>query len=136
MDNLCVLCGKIIPEGRLVCLSCEDSSQGISGQKQRIAQGRKGYVEIVGPCSKYINGKGWTTQVPKSLIESYLEDKLEERSLEIYIFLKNIFDNFGRQARIVTGWSLKEIDEVLELLKKQFNIEVNDNGLCRPFQGK
>lgn len=23
MDNRCVMCGEVIPEGRMVCLSCE-----------------------------------------------------------------------------------------------------------------
>ena len=30
----------------------------------------KKYVEIIGPCSKYIDGKGWVTQVPEELLIS------------------------------------------------------------------
>ena len=30
----------------------------------------KKFVEIVGPCSKYIDGKGWTTQVPEEQLAS------------------------------------------------------------------
>ena len=28
----------------------------------------KNYIEIIGPCSKYVDGKGWTTLVPEELI--------------------------------------------------------------------
>ena len=28
----------------------------------------KKYVEIIGPCSKYIDGKGWVTLVPEELL--------------------------------------------------------------------
>lgn len=28
----------------------------------------KKYVEIIGPCSKYIDGKGWVTQIPEELL--------------------------------------------------------------------
>jgi hypothetical protein len=26
------------------------------------------YVEIIGPCSKWIDGKGWVTQIPEHLL--------------------------------------------------------------------
>lgn len=38
----------------------------------------KEYVEIVGPCSKWIEGKGWVTIVPMELIENALSDKKKE----------------------------------------------------------
>ena len=28
----------------------------------------KKYVEIIGPCSKYVDGKGWVTLVPEELL--------------------------------------------------------------------
>ena len=28
----------------------------------------KKFVEIIGPCSKYIDGKGWVTMVPEELL--------------------------------------------------------------------
>lgn len=30
----------------------------------------KPYIEIVGPCSKWVQGKGWVTQIPIYLIEN------------------------------------------------------------------
>lgn len=29
----------------------------------------KDYVEIVGPCSKWIEGKGWVTKIPVELLK-------------------------------------------------------------------
>ena len=28
------------------------------------------YAEIIGPCSKYIDGKGWVTQIPEELLKN------------------------------------------------------------------
>ena len=28
------------------------------------------YIEIVGPCSKWVDGKGWVTKIPKELLFS------------------------------------------------------------------
>ena len=93
MDNVCVLCGKIIPEGRLVCISCENSSHGVKGRKQSMAQNSRGYVEVIGPCSKYITGKGWTTQVPEEQLASLGYNKVGDDFVVIpkstYINLMN-----------------------------------------------
>ena len=34
-----------------------------------------GYIEIIGPCSKWVEGKGWVTKVPFELIEKIIIDK-------------------------------------------------------------
>lgn len=31
------------------------------------------YVEIVGPCSKWVEGRGWVTRIPVSLMLSLIE---------------------------------------------------------------
>jgi hypothetical protein len=53
----------------------------------------KKYVEIVGPCSKYIDGKGWTTQVPEEQLASLGYNKVGDDFVVIpkstYINLMN-----------------------------------------------
>lgn len=34
MDNYCVCCGDIIPEGTMVCPACENEVYGKSGNKE------------------------------------------------------------------------------------------------------
>ena len=75
-------------------------------------------IEIIGPCSKWVEGKGWVTKVSESLIKPYLDYKLKERTLEVYIFLKNIADHpevFKQDLKVI-----------LEVFAKTFNIEVEN----------
>ena len=48
MENRCVCCGEIIPEGRQVCIRCEreaeDEDYKISGQDQRRGLHSRGKV--------------------------------------------------------------------------------------------
>jgi hypothetical protein len=39
------------------------------------------YVEIIGPCSKYIDGKGWVTLIPVHLLEQQGFKKIEKEEL-------------------------------------------------------
>lgn len=41
------------------------------------------YVEIIGPCSKYIDGKGWVTQIPEHLLEAQGFRKIDVRLLNV-----------------------------------------------------
>ena len=38
--------------------------------KKNVIIKEKKYLEIVGPCSKWIDGKGWTTLIPITLLEN------------------------------------------------------------------
>ncbi len=48
MENRCVCCGEIIPEGRQVCMRCEREAENedhkISGQDQRRGLYRRGKI--------------------------------------------------------------------------------------------
>lgn len=41
-------------------------------------------IEIIGPCSKWIDGKGWVTKVPITQIEALGYKKLTEEQIIIY----------------------------------------------------
>lgn len=43
----------------------------------------KKYIEIIGPCSKYIDGKGWVTQVPEEILNNANYHKVTEEQLVI-----------------------------------------------------
>lgn len=38
----------------------------------------KDTIRIVGPCSKWIEGEGWVTEIPKKVLAKKIEELLEE----------------------------------------------------------
>ena len=41
------------------------------------------YVEIIGPCSKWIEGKGWVIQVPMHLLEEKGFKKVDDKLIDV-----------------------------------------------------
>lgn len=40
----------------------------------------KEFIEVIGPCSKWIDGKGWVTRIPVHLIENAGFVKKEDKN--------------------------------------------------------
>lgn len=56
-DNTCIVCGRIIPEGRHICLACGDyDDMQTFSQPKRKPPKQKRYFRIVDDC-------GWTYHI-------------------------------------------------------------------------
>ena len=56
MDNTCVCCGRIIPEGGHICLACGDYDEMQTFRQHETDKQKKRYFRIVDDC-------GWTYHI-------------------------------------------------------------------------
>ena len=86
-------------------------------------------IKIVGPCSKWIEGEGWVTEIPVKFIE---EHSVEQHEYEKEILAGNIFHaimyNSVKRTGKETGETYYQISEtMLRDLAYQYGVDIPGN---------
>ena len=71
----------------------------------------KEVVKIVGPCSKWVQGVGWVTEIPVLLLESMGFIKIEKA-------VKKLIQNSSYIGTIEDNYNIVHVEEIESILKK------------------
>lgn len=74
-DNTCICCGRIIPEGRHICLHCGDYDDQQTFRRKESAQPERRYFRIADDC-------GWTYHI--------VTDRLDLRAADIVLLVPHV----------------------------------------------
>lgn len=55
MENVCIVCGSVIPEGRQICRNCEDRTMNREGYKDPTAEQAIGNLKRSSKVPKHIS---------------------------------------------------------------------------------
>lgn len=87
--SICVSCGEVIPEGRMVCRNCEDVTQSFNTLKIWVSLDKitdiKNFVELVSHCKDDVVVKSGNFAInAKSLMGLYSIDLTKPVEVEFY----------------------------------------------------
>lgn len=70
---------------------------------KEVNRNMKKTVEIIGPCSKYVDGKGWVTQIPEELLTTKGYHKVTDEQI---IISKDMYKYFVACEQVANGMKL------------------------------
>ena len=88
-EDRCVVCGKPVPEGRMICLNCDDKEPNFNTTKIKISLDKiadvKEFVGLVSKCSDDVTvGVGRFAVDAKSIMGIFSIDLTKPLNVEFY----------------------------------------------------
>lgn len=89
MEDKCVACGKTVPEGRMLCPSCEDNEPSFNTVKITVLLNRiidvKNFINLVSKCNDDVTiGSGRVKVDAKSIMGVFSLDLSKPLKVEFY----------------------------------------------------